>query len=148
VAAAVACNEKSHLVAISRMIGILCRPTFTHCSYCRTIKMSSTSKDFAKGMLAGAAASVAIGGAAFCVLKHLQKAAKKQEEAGLSTTSSAHSGSVYETDKAVAEYLQFHFGADEDILPFAEGPKSALNFASRYVTGMPRCIYSQAASLA
>ena len=51
----------------------------------------------------------------------------------LSTTSSGHSGSVYETDKAVAEYLMFHFGAPGDILPYAEGPHAALEFASRCV---------------
>ena len=50
-----------------------------------------------------------------------------------STTSSGHSGSVYESSKAVSEYLQFHFGSAKDILPYADGPHSALNFASRCV---------------
>lgn len=49
----------------------------------------------------------------------------------ISTTSSSHTGNVYETDKAVAEYLQFHFGRAEDILPYPEGPHSALEFAQR-----------------
>lgn len=49
----------------------------------------------------------------------------------MSTTSSAHGGAVYETDTAVEEYLQFHFGTDADILPYPDGPVSALNFASR-----------------
>lgn len=41
-----------------------------------------------------------------------------------STTSSAGGGAAaYETRKAVDEYLQFHFGADSDILPYANGPK-------------------------
>jgi hypothetical protein len=41
-----------------------------------------------------------------------------------STTSSAAGGvAAYETRKAVDEYLQFHFGADEDILPYKAGPK-------------------------
>lgn len=41
-----------------------------------------------------------------------------------STTSSAGGGTAaYETRKAVEEYLQFHFGKDEDILPYENGPK-------------------------
>ena len=41
-----------------------------------------------------------------------------------STTSSAAGGiAAYETRKAVDEYLQFHFGADQDILPYPHGPK-------------------------
>ncbi len=58
---------------------------------------------------------------------------KRQQanDANTSTTSSAQAFGVYETNKAVAEYLMFHFGKDEDILPYAAGPKNALNFASR-----------------
>lgn len=42
-----------------------------------------------------------------------------------STTSSAGGGAAaYETRKAVDEYLQFHFGDDNDILPYANGPKA------------------------
>ena len=48
-----------------------------------------------------------------------------------STTSSGHTGSVYETATAVGEYLMFHFGAPEDVLPYPAGPKAALDFASR-----------------
>lgn len=55
-----------------------------------------------------------------------------------STTSSGHSGSVYESSKAVSEYLQFHFGSAKDLLPYADGPHSALNFASRCVPYLDR----------
>jgi len=81
-------------------------------------------------------------------------------DAGTSTTSSAHGNAVYETAKAVAEYLQvcairamreevylshpcpsphpphlpwrcqFHY-AESDLLPYEVGPHEALNFASR-----------------
>lgn len=57
-------------------------------------------------------------------------------DAEMSTTSSAHSGAVYETSTAVSEYLQFHYGKPEDIMPYtaAEGaPLSALQFAQRCV---------------
>ncbi len=41
-----------------------------------------------------------------------------------STTSSAGGGAAaYETRKAVDEYVQFHFAADGDLLPYAAGPK-------------------------
>ncbi len=41
-----------------------------------------------------------------------------------STTSSVGGGAAaYETRKAVDEYLQFHFGQDADVLPYAAGPQ-------------------------
>lgn len=39
----------------------------------------------------------------------------------------------YETDKLLGEYLLFHYGAAEDILPYAFGPRDALNFPARCV---------------
>lgn len=55
-------------------------------------------------------------------------------DAEMSTTSSAHSGAVYETSTAVSEYLQFHYGTAADVMPYTEAegaPMSALNFAQR-----------------
>jgi putative 4-mercaptohistidine N1-methyltranferase len=40
----------------------------------------------------------------------------------------------YETDRAVAEYLLFHYGSPEQLLPYAFGPQNALNFPARCVT--------------
>jgi len=40
----------------------------------------------------------------------------------------------YETDRAVSEYLLFHYGTVEEILPFNNGPVAALNFPLRCVT--------------
>jgi len=34
----------------------------------------------------------------------------------------------YETDKAVSEYLLFHYGRSEEVLPYDFGPSSALNY--------------------
>ena len=50
-----------------------------------------------------------------------------------STTSSAQGTDVYETSKAVAEYLLFHFGAPADVLPYPAslGHHGALDFAAR-----------------
>ena len=42
--------------------------------------------------------------------------------------------SVYETGKAVGEYLLFHYGKPEEILPYRSGPHDALDFAVRCVT--------------
>jgi putative 4-mercaptohistidine N1-methyltranferase len=39
----------------------------------------------------------------------------------------------YETDRAVSEYLLFHYGAAEEILPYSFGPPEALDFAVRSV---------------
>ena len=40
----------------------------------------------------------------------------------------------YQTDKALAEYLLFHYGRDEDQMPWSGGPKEALHFPVRCVT--------------
>ena len=59
-------------------------------------------------------------------------AAKSGVDESRSTTSSAAGGpSAYESAKAVDEYLAFHFGADQDVLPYKFGPKEALHFTSR-----------------
>jgi putative 4-mercaptohistidine N1-methyltranferase len=39
----------------------------------------------------------------------------------------------YETPRLVAEYLLFHYGSPEEILPWSFGPREALNFAVRCV---------------
>jgi len=39
----------------------------------------------------------------------------------------------YETDKAVAEYLLFHYGSSKEILPYPSGPVSALHYPVRCV---------------
>jgi putative 4-mercaptohistidine N1-methyltranferase len=41
---------------------------------------------------------------------------------------------VYESPKVLAEYLLFHYGRDEEVMPWAFGPKEALGFAVRSVT--------------
>ena len=37
----------------------------------------------------------------------------------------------YETDKLLGEYLLFHYGTPEEILPYGFGPREALDFPSR-----------------
>jgi SAM-dependent methyltransferase len=41
---------------------------------------------------------------------------------------------LYETPKLLAEYLLFHYGTDEEVLPWSFGPREALGFAVRSVT--------------
>ncbi len=38
---------------------------------------------------------------------------------------------LYETNRLLAEYLLFHFGKQEELLPWAFGPTTALNFPTR-----------------
>lgn len=40
----------------------------------------------------------------------------------------------YETDAALSQYLLFHYGAEEDLMPYPFGPKESINFPSRIVT--------------
>jgi putative 4-mercaptohistidine N1-methyltranferase len=42
--------------------------------------------------------------------------------------------SIYESPRLLAEYLLFHYGAAEEVLPWEFGPKEALAFAVRSVT--------------
>lgn len=66
-----------------------------------------------------------------------QRKAADTSSAAVSTTSSSHDQSVYETEKAVQEYLLLHFGADKDILPYSAdiAPTNALHFPERLVFG-------------
>ena len=38
---------------------------------------------------------------------------------------------MYETDRLVAEYLLFHYGTPEDVMPWDFGPRDAVDFAAR-----------------
>ena len=38
---------------------------------------------------------------------------------------------TYESDKLLAEYLLFHYGTDDDLLPWQDGPRDALAFPQR-----------------
>ena len=41
---------------------------------------------------------------------------------------------IYETDKLLAEYLLFHYGTPEEVLPQAGGPREALGYPARCVS--------------
>lgn len=47
---------------------------------------------------------------------------------------SAPSSAIYESRRLLDEYLLFHYGSDEEVMPWAFGPKQALHFAVRTVT--------------
>ncbi|MHA3770561.1 putative 4-mercaptohistidine N1-methyltransferase [Verrucomicrobiota bacterium sgz303538] len=41
---------------------------------------------------------------------------------------------IYETDKLLGEYLLFHYGTPEEILPWPQGPREALGYPQRCVS--------------
>ncbi len=41
---------------------------------------------------------------------------------------------IYETDRLLAEYLLFHYGADDEVLAHSDGPREALNYPLRCVS--------------
>lgn len=43
---------------------------------------------------------------------------------------------IYETRRLLDEYLLFHFGSAEEVLPWESGPREALHFPVRTVTGL------------
>ena len=47
---------------------------------------------------------------------------------------SAPAGNPYETPRLLAEYLLFHYGTEQEVLPWESGPREALEFARRSVT--------------
>ena len=72
-------------------------------------------------VIAAGSAALAAAGALVALLQRRAGASNDKER---STTSSAGGGpKAYETMRAVGEYVQFHFGKDEDILPYQNGPK-------------------------
>ena len=40
----------------------------------------------------------------------------------------------YETSELLGEYMLFHYGSDEDVMPWSNGPKEGLGFAVRTVS--------------
>uniref|UniRef100_A0A061QMJ7 Methyltransferase type 11 domain-containing protein n=1 Tax=Tetraselmis sp. GSL018 TaxID=582737 RepID=A0A061QMJ7_9CHLO len=77
-----------------------------------------------------AAAGAAVGALGASLFLKPAKTRKQPTGSG-STTGSTGGVALYETKKAVNEYLQFHFGSEKDILPYEFGPQSALGFTSR-----------------
>jgi putative 4-mercaptohistidine N1-methyltranferase len=47
-------------------------------------------------------------------------------------------GNIYETRRLLDEYLLFHYGTADEVLPWAQGPREALGFAVRTVTELAR----------
>ncbi|MEO7317745.1 MAG: methyltransferase domain-containing protein, partial [Chthoniobacteraceae bacterium] len=41
---------------------------------------------------------------------------------------------IYESDKLIAEYLLFHYGSAQEILPYEFGPRNALEYPARCVS--------------
>lgn len=41
---------------------------------------------------------------------------------------------IYETDRLLAEYLLFHYGTSEEVLPYSVGPREALGYPMRCVS--------------
>ena len=39
----------------------------------------------------------------------------------------------YESDKLLGEYLLFHYGSHDEVLPWPDGPKAALEYPARCV---------------
>jgi putative 4-mercaptohistidine N1-methyltranferase len=58
-------------------------------------------------------------------------------------------GNIYESDRLVREYLLFHYGTAEEILPWLGGPREALDFAVRSVHELldPKALPAKARSL-
>lgn len=42
-------------------------------------------------------------------------------------------GNIYESDRVLAEYLLFHYGDADQVLPWPDGPRGALGFPARIV---------------
>ena len=49
----------------------------------------------------------------------------------LSLRKHKHKENVYETDKLLSEYLMFHYGSHQDLLPYSFGPHDSLDFPKK-----------------
>jgi putative 4-mercaptohistidine N1-methyltranferase len=54
---------------------------------------------------------------------------------------------IYETDSIVREYLFFHYGKAEDVLPWPEGPHTALNFPVRCAEWLRKSAHATGSAL-
>lgn len=54
---------------------------------------------------------------------------------------------VYETDQLLSEYLLMHYGSDEQLMPWAFGPKDAIGFPVRTVAYFPEEMADRALDL-
>lgn len=53
------------------------------------------------------------------------------QDSGVVRSTAASGSAVYESTRAVHEYLLLHFGDPEVLMPYSFGPKDALNFPVR-----------------
>lgn len=107
----------------------------------------SLNRDTLLGVLGGAA----LGAAAAALIQRVAVSRASSAGAGApatvrSTTDSGVSGAgggaaVYESAKATNEYLLFHYAKDAELLPYAGGPASALQFPRRtaQVSALGQC---------
>ncbi len=75
----------------------------------------------------------------------------KSGEVSLETPSSgggAGCGNPYETDRLLHEYLLFHYGAPDEVLPYPDGPVSALDFPVRCVREAVQAVHIPAGARA
>mmetsp|Transcript_13251 Transcript_13251/g.45847 ORF Transcript_13251/g.45847 Transcript_13251/m.45847 type:complete len:290 (-) Transcript_13251:133-1002(-) len=76
--------------------------------------------------------AASLAGAALATLLHRRGSGPCAGGTVRSTASSGTAGAaVYESSRAVEEYLAFHFGAPEDQMPWDGGPTAALRFMER-----------------
>ena len=90
----------------------------------------SYSREYITIIVSSLAAGSLLASAILLVLDSRKKKSAS-DSSNVSTTSSSHGQSVYETDKAVAEYLMFHYAKPEELLPYAKGPFEAVDFAAK-----------------
>ena len=96
-----------------------------------TASGSSSSSATVASAAAATASAVAAAAAQFAAAAAFDTAFDAGTMSTASTTPGGGGGpEVYENKRVVDEYVQFHFGKPEDILPYKDGPHSALRFTA------------------
>ena len=106
------------------------------------MRTGSTQYSTAMGAAVGLAVGTALSGA--CARQGVRSAAAATSPRVFSTAAAAATvrsttdsgvagSSVYETDRAVDEYLQFHYAKSSDLMPYGDhvAPTAALEFPQR-----------------
>lgn len=71
-----------------------------------------------KNIMIASASAISASALTFLACRYLSKRNEAKEN-------------VYETEKLIGEYLIFHFGKPDELLPYGFGPKESLEFPTR-----------------
>ena len=112
--------------------GAACAATSLYWNYCSSPVLSSKNKSAVKkGKTRKKNVSLSGGGSGANIGAGFDPSATMSTTSTSPGMTSAVGPLIYEQRRAVDEYIQFHFGNPDDVLPYKSGPREALGFTTR-----------------